>query len=47
VLIISTEQAVGDRIRKSRTASTGPVGFAIKPVLPDKIISEVQQLMVA
>lgn len=43
VLIISTEQ-IGERIRRARTPTTGPVGFALKPIMPEKITDEIQSL---
>ncbi len=43
VLIISTEQ-IGERIRRDRTATTGPVGFARKPIMPEKIMEEIRRL---
>lgn len=46
VLIISTEQ-IGQRIRQPRTASTGPVGFVLKPIMPAKIIEEIDDLLQA
>ncbi len=44
VLIISSEH-IGARIRRERTTRTGPVGFILKPILPEKIIEEVHNLM--
>lgn len=44
VLIISTEQ-IGERIRRPRTATTGPVGFALKPIMPAKILDEIDYLV--
>lgn len=44
VLIISTEH-IGERIRRERTAKTGPVGFAQKPIMPAKILDEVRHLL--
>jgi hypothetical protein len=44
VLVISSE-SVGDRIRRARTPTTGPVGFVRKPLLPAAILAEVKDLV--
>lgn len=44
VLIISSEH-IGERIRRARTARTGPVGFILKPTRPDKILEEIDRLL--
>ena len=44
VLIISSEPQ-GDRIRRARTPTTGPVGFVRKPLLPAAILAEVENLL--
>lgn len=44
VLVISSE-SIGDRIRRRRTPTSGPVGFVRKPLLPAAILAEVEDLM--
>lgn len=44
VLVISSE-SLGDRIRRARTPTTGPVGFVRKPLLPAAIRAEVEELL--
>jgi CheY-like chemotaxis protein len=46
ILVISSEP-VGDKVRKERTASSGPVGFAKKPLLPDSFFEEIHRLLAA
>ncbi|MBK8475249.1 MAG: response regulator [Opitutaceae bacterium] len=44
VLVISSE-SIGDRIRRERTGTSGPVGFVRKPLLPAAILAEVEDLL--
>lgn len=44
VLVISTEPAEA-KFRRAATATTGPVGYAQKPLMPRIILEEVQHLL--
>ena len=44
VLLISSEKH-GDKVRRPRTSTTGPIGFAQKPLMPSTIVAEVNRLL--
>ena len=44
-VLIITSESIGERIRRERTPTAGPVGFVRKPLLPAAILAEVGRLM--
>ena len=44
-VLVITSEAIGEQVRQERTVSTGPVGYAQKPLSPSTVIEEIHRLL--